>query len=236
MPLKKIYVLLGNFGSGKTELALNFAFCAAKKGKTLLVDIDMVNTYFRLSERKNLIDNAGIKLISPNYASKNIETLSLPGEVSSAFHTDWDTVIFDGGGDPAGARALGRFYEEFARLSPSQLEVLNVVNLRRPLSGTPDKIIELMHSMSDSSRLPVTGLVNNTNLAHLTTPAELCEGCSALSEVSRRTGIPVLYTSGKQDVLNAFLAGNPKAELIGTPFELNIYMHRDWETFTKQGI
>ena len=90
--LKKILVFIGNFGSGKTELALNFALRAAKSGKTELIDLDMVNTYFRLSERKRMISAAEIRLVSPNYVSSNVETLSLPAEVSSAFHMDWDTV------------------------------------------------------------------------------------------------------------------------------------------------
>ena len=133
--MKKILVFIGNFGSGKTELALNFALRAAKTGRTELIDLDMVNTYFRLSEYRGLAEDAGIRMVSPNYVMTNVESLSLPAEVASAFHMDWDTVVFDAGGDPAGATALGRFHENFAELLPGQLEVLHVVNARRPMSG-----------------------------------------------------------------------------------------------------
>ena len=231
--MKKIYVLIGNFGSGKTELAMNFAFEAAQSGNTLLLDLDMVNTYFRLSEYRSLFDEAGIKLISPNYAMTNVETLSLPPEVNSAFHMDWDTVVFDVGGDPAGATALGRFKSDFDELAPGQLEVLNVINVRRPMSGTPDKIIALMSEMEQNSRLKVTGLVNNTNLAAMTGSDELRAGYLVLREVSSKTGIPVMYTAGKKRFLEAFLNEDPDMSYVGTPKVIDIHMRRDWDSFVK---
>lgn len=234
--LKKIYVFIGNFGSGKTELALNFALRAAKEGRTELIDIDMVNTYFRLSERRELTETAEIRLVSPNFVSTNVETLSLPAEVSSAFHMDWETVIFDAGGDPAGATALGRFYEDFSALEPGRLEIYNVVNIRRPMSATADKIVSLMDDLMRSSRLQVTGIINNTNLARETGAGELRDGYGVLKEVSQRTGIPVAYTTGKKGILEAFLAEGHDPEYIGRPMEIDIYMHRDWETYTKKGI
>ena len=82
--MKKIYVMIGNYGSGKSELALNFAFKAAETGKTELIDLDLVNTYFRLTERGKLVEQKEIRLISPNYACSGVETLSLPAEVASS--------------------------------------------------------------------------------------------------------------------------------------------------------
>ena len=131
-----MYVLIGNYGSGKSELALNFAFEAAKHGRTELIDLDMVNTYFRLTERGKMVSQKEIRLVSPNFACSGIETLSLPAEVQSAFALDWDTVVFDVGGDAVGSTALGRYHSDFMELGPDQLEVLNVVNIRRPLAGT----------------------------------------------------------------------------------------------------
>ena len=234
--LKKIYVFIGNFGSGKTELALNFAFRAAKEGRTELIDLDMVNTYFRLSERKKEINTAEIRLVSPNYVSTNVETLSLPAEVYSAFHMDWDTVIFDAGGDLAGATALGRFHEEFSKLMPGQLEVYNVVNTRRPMSGTADKTIALMKDLMFNSRLQVTGLINNTNLAAETGPDDLRDGYEVLKEVSMRTGVPVAYTTGRKEMLQSFLTEGHDAEYVGIPMEISTYMHRDWDRYVKEGL
>lgn len=205
-------------------------------GKTLLIDLDMVNTYFRLTERKAMIAEAGIHLISPNYVSTNVETLSLPAEVSSAFHLDWDTVVFDVGGDPAGATALGRFHGEFMELEPGQLEVLDVVNVRRPMSGTADKVLHLMEDMQHNARIPVTGFVNNTNLAEQTTEAELHDGFCILKEVVQKSGIPVAYTVGKPEALQTFLAAGHDPAYIGTPLEIGTYMHRDWATFERFGL
>lgn len=114
---ENVKVLIGNYGSGKSELALNFAMQAAERGeRTELLDLDMVNTYFRLTERGKLVEQKEIRLVSPNFACSGIETLSLPAEVSSAFVLDWDTVIFDVGGDDVGSTALGRYHEDFMDL------------------------------------------------------------------------------------------------------------------------
>lgn len=233
--MKKIYVLIGNFGSGKTELALNIAFKAAKTGKTELIDLDLVNTYFRLTERKEIIENAGIRLVSPNYACSNVETLSIPAEVSSAFDLDWDTVVFDVAGDPVGATVLGRYRENFAELEDGQLEVLSVVNTRRPMAGTAEKTISLIRDMEANSRLKVTGIINNTNLSVESSSDDLRDGYAIVKEVSELTGIPVRFTSGREELLNKFLAEGHDSRYIGEPLPLNIYTHRDWDSFTRKG-
>ncbi len=231
--MKKMMVLIGNYGSSKSELALNFAFQAAERGeKTELLDLDMVNTYFRLTERGKQVEMKEIRLVSPNFANSGIETLSLPAEVASAFAMDWDTVIFDVGGDAVGSTALGRYYQDFMQLEEGALQVLNVVNVRRPLAGTVERIIHLQEEMQIHSRLKITGMINNTNLAEVTTAQELHDGYEMIKEVSIKTGVPVLYTAGKKDLLEQFLAEeghDPK--YIGTPLPIDIYMRRDWNSW-----
>ena len=232
--MKKVYVLIGNYGSGKTELALNFAFKAAEQGKrTELLDLDMVNTYFRLAERGKMTEMKEIRLVSPNFSCSGIETLSLPAEVASAFAMDWDTVVFDVGGDAVGSTALGRYHQDFMELEPGALEVLNVVNIRRPLAGTVEKIIRLQEEMEVHSRLKITGMINNTNLAEATGPAELRDGYEMIKEVSERTGVPVLYTSGKKAMLDQFLAEGHDPKYIGKPLYIDTYMARDWNSWVR---
>ncbi|MCR5137030.1 MAG: hypothetical protein K6C12_08020 [Oscillospiraceae bacterium] len=232
--MKKMKVLIGNYGSGKSELALNFAFQAAERGeRTELLDLDMVNTYFRLTERGQMTRMKEIRLVSPNFACQGIETLSLPAEVASAFAMDWDTVIFDVGGDAVGSTALGRYHEDFMALEEGSLEVLNVVNIRRPLAGTVEKIVHLQEEMQIHSRLKITGMINNTNLATVTTPQELRDGYEMIREVSERTGVPVAYTSGKRELLEQFLSEGYDEKYIGTPVPMDIYMRRDWNSWIK---
>ena len=216
--MKDVKVLIGNYGSGKSELALNFAMQAAARGdRTELIDLDMVNTYFRLTERGKLVEQKEIRLISPNFACSGIETLSLPAEVASAFALDWDSVIFDVGGDDVGATALGRYHRDFAALPEGALEVLNVVNIRRPLASTLEKVLHLQEGMQTHARLRITGMINNTNL-------------------STMTGIPVAYTTGKKEFLEAFLAKSPDPAYVGRPVAIDMYMHRDWDSYIAHGI
>ena len=231
---KKMYVLIGNYGSGKTELALNFAIGAAARGeRTELLDLDMVNTYFRLTEPGRLMRMKDIRVVSPNFTNSSVETLSLPAEVQSAFAMDWDTVVFDVGGDAVGSTALGRYHQDFEALDPANLQVLNVVNIRRPLSGTVEKIIRLQEEMEVHSRLKITGMINNTNLAQVTTPEELRDGYEMIRQVSEKTGVPVLYTTGKKAMLDLFLAEGHDPRYIGTPFPIDTYMARDWESWVR---
>ena len=218
--MKDVKVLIGNYGSGKSELALNFAMQAAARGdRTELLDLDMVNTYFRLTERGKMVEQKEIRLVSPNFACSGIETLSLPAEVSSAFVLDWDTVIFDVGGDDVGAT-----------------EVLNVVNIRRPLASTVEKIHRLQEGMQAHARLQITGMINNTNLATMTSADDLWDGYEVLREVVDRTGIPVAYTTGKKEFLDAFLARDPDPKYVGKPVAIDVYMHRDWDSYIEYGL
>lgn len=235
--MKDVKVLIGNYGSGKSELALNFAMQAAARGdRTELLDLDMVNTYFRLTERGKMVEQKEIRLVSPNFACSGIETLSLPAEVSSAFVLDWDTVIFDVGGDDVGATALGRYHQDFMALEPGALEVLNVVNIRRPLASTVEKIHRLQEGMQTHARLQITGMINNTNLSTMTSADDLWDGYELLRQVVELTGIPVAYTTGKKDILDAFMARDPDPKYVGKPVAIDVYMHRDWDSYIEYGL
>lgn len=193
----------------------------------------MVNTYFRLTEHGRMTRMKEIRLVSPNFACSGIETLSLPAEVASAFAMDWDTVIFDAGGDAVGATALGRYHQDFMELEPGSLEVFNVINIRRPLAGTVERILHLQEEMQIYSRLKITGMINNTNLAQMTGPDELRDGYEMIKQVSQISGIPVKYTSGRREMLDIFLSEGHDPEYIGTPIAIDTYMHRDWDSWIK---
>lgn len=238
--MKHVYVLIGNFGSGKTEISLNLAFQAVKQHGTVLVDLDIINPYFRSAERKQELEAAGIKLIYPIFALSTVDVPSLPPDVYSVFVDSRETVIFDVGGDPAGATALGQYKAQFDALPPENLEVLYVVNPRRPFSATPELVLDMLEKIKYRSRLSITGFVNNGNLSIETSVEDLLLGYDLLKEVSESTGIPVLYTAGQEAPLEQFLRLAQEQGLeerfIGKPMPLTTYMHRDFERFAKDGV
>lgn len=238
--MKRVAVLIGNFGSGKTEIALNLVFEGAKHHKTVLVDLDVINPYFRSAERKQELTAAGVKLLHPNFAFTTVDVPSLPPEIRSVFEDDHEFVVFDVGGDPAGATVLGQYKKDFDSLPEGNLEVLFVINSFRPFSAEPQMVAELYERIRYRARLTITGLVNNANLSVLASANDLLAGYDIIKSVSEQFNIPVRYTCGRAQPLQAFLEMARKCKLdekyIGEPFEIKTYMHRDWDSFTEKGI
>ena len=232
--MKKVIILIGNYGSGKTEIALNLAVMAAAEGKkTQVIDLDRINDYFRMSDYVKLLEESNINLVSPTFVGAGITQTNMPAAVGSAFAQDWDLVIFDVGGDPAGALSLARYHTDFAQLEPGQLEVYDIINIRRPMSETPEKILKLKTDMEGFARQAVTGFINNSNLQAWASAADLHDGYPVVKAASELSGIPVVHTTGREQFLEEFLQDkglDPK--YIGTPVALEPYMHRSWDSFT----
>lgn len=235
--MKKIVILIGNYGSGKTEIAMNMAVNAAQKGlRTQVIDLDKINDYFRLSDRIELLHDKKIDVVSPTFAGRGVTPTNMSASVASAFAGDWDFVVFDVGGDASGAISLGRYHQDFAALLPGQLEVYDIVNVFRPMSETPEKVIKLMGEMEGFARQRVTGFINNSNLLTLASAGDLRRGFDVLRETSKMTGIPVVHTTARPEFLAEFLADSPDPAYVGEPIPLNTYMHRSWESYTKLGF
>ncbi|MBR4474145.1 MAG: hypothetical protein IKS55_10960 [Oscillospiraceae bacterium] len=233
--MKKVIILIGNYGSGKTEIALNMAVAAAAEGKkTQVIDLDRINDYFRMSDHVRLLEDNSIHLVSPTFVGAGITQTNMPAAVGSAFAQDWDLVIFDVGGDPAGALSLARYHMDFAGLEPGQLEVYDIINIRRPMSETPDKILKLKEEMEGFARQRVTGFINNSNLQDWASAQDLRDGYPVVREASEMSGIPVVYTTGRKEFLDEFLQDpGLDARYIGTPLALRMYMHRSWTNFAE---
>ena len=233
--MKRTIVLLGNYGSGKSELALNIAVNSIKHGSSVMVDLDIINPYFRSSDMDKILTEKGIDIIKPVYAGTGVEGLSLPPDVFSVFVDNHETVVFDVGGDCNGSVALGQYKRNFEELD--NLEVYFVINVHRPLSSSVESITELMDSIQLSSRLGITGLINNSNLSNETTGEVLAAGYAITAEVSKQSGIPVCYTAGTRSVLDEFTAYGIKhgysPKYIGEYIEIERFMRRDWERFIK---
>ena len=213
-------ILAGNYGSGKTELALNMALEYSKKGRTVLVDIDIVNPYFRSAEHSALLQSGGVRLIAPAYANTLVDVPVISAEVFAAF--GYDYAVFDAGGDPVGASVLGSIAHRFE--NQEELQFYYVVNARRPLQKTAEEVAEMMALIENKARRKVNGIINNTNLARETTVADLLYGREVCREVTSKTGVPVILTSGEKDVLREF------KEITGEDalFPLTIYTRPNW--------
>lgn len=238
---KEYIIFLGNFGSGKTELALHFAYASAEAGNpTTLIDLDMINPYFRVSERQHCLEKAGISLISPSFAMSNVEIITVNPRIYSAFVGEVGTAIFDVGGDGNGARALGQYKEYFEKIPAEKLKVWLVVNPSRPMSATPQLIVSMMRSIEENSRLKITGLINNGNMSYESSGKELMKAYEVIKEVSQETKIPVIMTSGEDAPLQEFLVQSNESRLekeyIGELVTIHTRMHRDWHRFVKLGV
>lgn len=233
----KFVILIGNYGSGKTEIAMNMVVNAAEEGlRTQVIDLDKVNDYFRLSDRVKLLEEKKINVVSPTYAGRGVTPVNMSAAVASAFAGTWDLVVFDVGGDAAGAMSLGRYHQDFAALEPGSLEVYDIVNVFRPMSESPERVIKLKEEMEGFARLRVTGFVNNSNLLTLASADDLRRGYDVIRETSEMTGIPVRLTTARDEYLKEFLGDGRDMRFIGKPLALRTYMHRSWEAYTKQGF
>lgn len=238
--MKDYWVLLGSFGSGKSELALNMSINAAKHGPSTLVDLDVINPYFRTSERGDVLTPAGVELIMPPYALEKIEIMSLSARVYSAFAPGEGSVFFDIGGDHVGSIALGQYKPYFDRIPKENLHVLFIVNPLRPTAADVDSAYTVLEKIRLVSRLDATGIVNNGNLAGETDYTHLIEGYRLVKALSEKTGIPVWGTTGTQTVLDAFDAyareNGLEERYIGRREPIEVLMHRSWDKFLNEGL
>ena len=205
---KRFQVLTGNYGSGKTEITLNAAFALAQNRRTTLVDLDIVNPYFRSGEKAAELKAAGIRVLMPTFALTTVDIPALPAEIQSVFETPSDHVIFDVGGDDTGAAALGRYYPSFYKYRQDTVMML-VVNCMRPLTRTPEDILDLAERIRARGRLPIDCLINNTNLASATTPEMVEEGERTVLSCAERLEVPRVITSGLREVLDCCRLSTP---------------------------
>lgn len=216
---------------------MNMAVLASGRGlKTQVIDLDRINDYFRMSDHIEMLLSRKIDVVSPAFAGKGVTQTVMPARVASAFDGDWDLVIFDVGGDQAGALSLARYHQDFAAQEPGQLEVYDIVNVFRPMSESPEKIIKLKGELEGFARQKVTGFVNNSNLLNYASAEDLRRGYEVLRETSDLTGIPIVHTTGRKKFLDEFLDDGRDPRYIGEPIALETYMHRSWDAFSHGRI
>ncbi|PKK84754.1 MAG: cobalamin biosynthesis protein CbiA [candidate division Zixibacteria bacterium HGW-Zixibacteria-1] len=198
---KRIIAIVGGFGSGKTEVSVNLAkyFAAIEKARVTIVDLDLVNPYFRSREVISELEAMGITAIAPRGNQFYADLPILMPEVKGAIEKSNGKLILDVGGDAQGTRALGSIAES---VDPGDYEMLMVLNSRRPQTADVAGCMKTIERIEASARLKFTGLISNTHMIDETTPEILVEGYYLSLEVSRTSGLPVQFVSAKRSILD----------------------------------
>lgn len=197
--MSNIHIITGHYGSGKTEFSVNFALSLKETHENvLLVDLDIVNPYFRSNDARALLEQNGVNVLAPAFAGTNVDIPVLPPEIMRIFEEKDAEIVLDVGGDDDGAIALGRYKHFFDK---AKYEMYLVVNTRRPLTKTPKEILDIKTAIELSSRLHISKLISDTNLADETTVDTVLEGYKIVKEVSAESGIPVFCVCAPEKIV-----------------------------------
>ena len=202
MEHKRLTLFAGHYGSGKTNLAVNYALLLAAEGKKVCIaDMDIVNPYFRTKDSADVLAKAGIDLISPQFANSNVDLPALPAE-SYRLVQDFSTFgIMDIGGDDRGAYALGRFAPAIRQ--ENNYRMIFVANCYRPLTRTPEEALEVMREIEAACGLSFTDIVNNANLGTETTPETVLNAVPYMEKLSQISNLPIFAHAAEVRVAKA---------------------------------
>ena len=202
MEHKRLTLFAGHYGSGKTNIAVNYAIALAGEGKKVCIgDLDIVNPYFRTADSAQRLKNAGVDLISPQFANSNVDLPALPAEAYRLVQDRSAYGVMDIGGDDRGAYALGR-YVPFLK-KENNYKMVFVANFCRPLTQTAEEALEVMREIEAACGLAFTHIVNNTNLGPLSDPAVILDSQAQIQKLTELSGLPLFFTALRADLAPA---------------------------------
>ena len=186
MRTKRVTLLAGHYGSGKTNIAVKLAMRQKAAGYSVTVaDLDIVNPYYRTKDSEDELKAAGIPLISSPFANSNVDLPALPQELYRIVDETDEHMVVDIGGDDRGAYALGRFSSQLK--AENDYEMILVINCYRPLTGDEKE--------TAAGHLPFTAIINNSNLGAATEPEDVLSSLAYAEAVAKETGLPLLATT-----------------------------------------
>lgn len=216
---RRLQVLVGHYGSGKTEISINLALrLRAMYPKVLLIDLDIVNPFFRSAEVSPLLQEKGVDVVYPTYAKTGVDIPVLPADVTRAFYQTDYRCVFDVGGDEDGAAALGRYIVQF---NATPADVYLVINPFRPLSATAQSIIMHLRGIEERARIPVTGIIANPNLAGETTAEDMLFARTIIEDAAAQAHVPIIAEAGLPEVLSQLDGKYPR-------FPIQRYLKPEW--------
>ena len=219
--MKRIQIITGHYGSGKTEYAVNLALQLSQEHENVaLADMDIVNPYFRSYEQAKRLEDSGIRVIVTSCGGI-ADIPAINPEVMSIFQQEKWTGVLDIGGDPIGARVLARFAHQ---LNPSDFDLLFVLNANRPETKDVESALQYMQGIEAECRQKVTGIVNNTHLCGETTAEDILKGARLAHALSERTSLPVIHHAVQRKFVEQV-----QDQLSEPVLPMNIYMKKPWE-------
>lgn len=190
---KRITLFAGHYGSGKTNIAVNYALSLKETGKSVeIADLDIVNPYYRTKDSEKELTEAGIRVISSEFANSNVDFPAMPGEAYSIIDNKETFAVCDVGGDDRGAYALGRFREG---IMAEDYEMYMVINKYRPLTRDVDSLLEIKAEIEAAAGIPFTAIVNNSNLGRETDAEAVLGSLDYAKEASEKLNLPVKLTT-----------------------------------------
>ncbi len=219
--MKRIQIITGHYGSGKTEYAVNLALALAQERENVaMADLDIVNPYFRSFEQTQRLEKAGIRVIVTSCGGA-ADIPAINPAVQSIFQDEKWTGVLDIGGDPIGARVLARFAPQ---LKPADFDLLFVLNANRPETRDVESALAYMQGIEAECLQKVTGIVNNTHLCADTTADQIIKGAKLARALSEKTGLPIVHHAVQRKFVPEV-----SGELTEPVLPMNIYMKKPWE-------
>ena len=205
---KRVTLFSGHYGSGKTNIAVNYAMRLAEDGQTVTIaDLDIVNPYFRTKDSAEELAAAGIRLISSAYANSNVDLPALPAELYALTEDKSRYAVLDIGGDDRGALALGRYAP--AILEEGNYENIFVANFYRPLTTTAEEALAVMREIEVAGGIPFTAIVHNSNLGTETRAEDVCAMQAEAERLSEMAALPILFTAADARIADKIPAAFP---------------------------
>ena len=219
---KRIRLFIGHYGSGKSEVSINYVTKLREQveGEVALADLDVVNVYFRSREKKDIMKDLGI---TPIDSSINTTTLDLPAvsaEIMRPLNDKSVNYVIDVGGDNVGGKVVGRFANQF---NSNDYDMFYVVNANREKTQTAKEVLQYIDAIEATSKLKVTGLINNTHMLKETTVEDVLKGQYVAREVSKIRNIPIKYISCLESIVDKL----PK-DLEGDILPMKLYLREEW--------
>ena len=217
---KRITIICGHYGVGKTNLCLNLAIQCASEGKRVtLIDLDTANVYFRSADHAEALSKRGIRTIGPVSANTNVDIPALPASIGSAIDED-DWVIIDVGGDDVGAMTLSRYAKD---ISKHDYDMFCVINKYRSQTTTPEEAVAIYREIENTCHLKATGVINNSHLKQLTTEETIIDAMEFAERTASMMDVPVVLTTAPRPIaysLNKKIKVHPIDVYVGAPWEL----------------